>query len=679
MKRTACIVLTVFMTMVSMFSAYAQGPYVIDERERKQTLAEGVVYKNIFRFTEDGVYNINIVEADISNENVGFDVIFNEDQGFSKRQKLSSMVTKRDDVLAAINGDFFSMSNPSFSLGAMVRDGKILSNPYYEEQKYASIIVDDSKKVLFEYLSPNMKAVNTSKNVEVSVAAVNKPSQYFANIVALTSEYVKNSPGADNTYYDVCEVVVDSGAVREVRYGQPPVEIPKNGYVLVAGGNNGALLRDNFIQGESVELLASTGLDYSKVRTAMGAGSVIIRDGQLTQLTQKVNGKAQRSAIGITNDDKLVMFTVDGRLENYVGMEPEDVASYMLSIGCKDAVILDGGGSTELIANKKIRNTLVNGTEREILNAFAVKTSAEPGEFDHMEIHVDKDVMYVGESAQVEVCFFDRSDNPVAIDASRVYFELDGIGGRFEGGRVIPSEAGKGTIEVSYEGETEEIEIEVIQKRSADELNIEDISHKQLDKGVTLAFLGNMGMSKKRLIDNLIIQKYEKDINELEDPSIFMIGNTNQNMKSGLKDKVLSIGGIYGSTHVDDEVLVVSLDNSNGAFYKTQGQWQFLESSLNSDYDNIVVVFNSKEQLKFDKEAELFKKKVYEKAKDKNIYVVYRGSGFSQTVEGNARYISIPDYGDLHKGNYKNDYRYLVMNINGDDVKYGYKNIFREE
>ena len=679
MKRTACIVLTAFMTLVSMFSAYAEGPYVINEREREQTLAEGVVYKNIFRFTEEGVSNINIVEADISNENVGFDVIFNEEHGFSKREKLSSMVTRRDDVLAAINGDFFSMSNPSFPLGTMVRDGKILSNPYYEEQKYASIIVDDSKNILFEYLSPNMKAVNTSKEVEVPVAAVNKPSEYFGNIVALTSEYVKNSPGANDTYYDVCEVVVDSGVVSEVRYGQPPLEIPESGYVLVAGGNNGAILRDNFALGESVELSAGMEMDHSKVEAAMGAGSVIIRDGQLAQLTQKVSGKSQRSAIGLTDDDKLIMFTVDGRLENYIGMEPEDVANYMLNLGCEDAVILDGGGSTELIANDRIRNTLVNGREREILNAFAVKTSAKPGRFDHMEAHMDKEIMYLGESAHIEICFFDRDDNPVEADDSDVEFDIDGIDGNFEGGMFTPSEPGSGTIEISYDGESEEFEIEVVEKKIEDDLNIEDIRHDQLEDGVTLAFFGDMGISNKRLVDNLIIQKYEKDINKIEDPSILMLGNTNQKMEEGFWDKVVGLGGVYGSREIDDDILAVSLDNSSGTFYKTPGQWAFLEDSLDSDYDNIVVVFNSKEQIGFDEEAKLFKSSIYENAKDKNIYVVYRGSSFSQTVEGNARYISIPDYDDLHKGDYKTDYRYLVMNIDGENVKYGYMNIFGEE
>jgi hypothetical protein len=200
--KNTSIALALALMLSASGAAHAQGA-VIYERQNQEVLAKGIVYKNIYRFTEGGIVNINLIEANVKDSDVDFDVLYNKN-GFSSRAKLSTMVSQSPDVIAAVNGDFFSMSNPSFSLGAIVKDGKLLSNPHYEEQKYASILVDGSRNVVFDYISPNVKAQNVARGVDVPVAAVNKPSQYFANIVAYTKEYSAKSPGAHKTLTTTC-------------------------------------------------------------------------------------------------------------------------------------------------------------------------------------------------------------------------------------------------------------------------------------------------------------------------------------------------------------------------------------------------------------------------------------------------------------------------------------------
>lgn len=57
-------------------------------------------------------------------------------------------------------------------------------------------------------------------------------------------------------------------------------------------------------------------------------------------------GNPDRTAVGVTEDGKIVLFICDGRIDQSKGATLEEVAMIMKSIGCVHAMNLDGGGST---------------------------------------------------------------------------------------------------------------------------------------------------------------------------------------------------------------------------------------------------------------------------------------------------------------------------------------------
>lgn len=57
-------------------------------------------------------------------------------------------------------------------------------------------------------------------------------------------------------------------------------------------------------------------------------------------------GRPDRTAVGVTEDGKIVLFICDGRIDASQGATHEEVAMIMKSIGCVHAMNLDGGGST---------------------------------------------------------------------------------------------------------------------------------------------------------------------------------------------------------------------------------------------------------------------------------------------------------------------------------------------
>ncbi len=672
-KKLISFMLAGFFILSSSTNIFANS--VIRESQKEMMLAKGVTYKNVYSFTESGIQNVNLVYIDLNNPSIKLDLLFNKD-GFNKTQKVSDMV-KNDsddenngDILAAINADFFSMSTPAFSLGPMVRDGKVLSNPHYQVNKYSTFLVDKNKNVFFNYLKPDVSISDLTKNTQLPISAINKPSTYYGNIVMYTNEYFKNSPGANDTYYDLCEVVVVDNIVTDIRYGQPSVEIPDDGYVLLAAGANGATLRDSFTLGDDLKLNSAFSIDYEdNIDLAVGGGSLILKDGELYPPTQKVAGKSQRSAIGVTYDNQLILFTTDGRLPNVAGMQEEDVARYMKSLGCKDAMLFDGGGSTELIVNNDIVNNLVGGAQRRIVDSLAIKSIGEKDEFSSIEAFIDSDFGYVDEKFKLTINTFDSDLDPLNIPIENMNFSVSGINGTFNNNIFTPTSAGEGIIHVEYEGEYASMPITVVGKSNTDPNLVDELG----EEGINIAFLSDMNQVNS-LLDNLIHIKYRNDIEKNAD-NLFLLSNSNVEFEEKLNKPYYNFNQSYSSQVVENN-LIINLNSSNGGFFKSQGQWDFFRNSLDTTLDNVFIVLNSKESLKVKDEAYEFKKTLHEASKTKNVYVIYRGDAFNQTLEDNVRFISIPDYKDVYKDNFLNDYRYLMININGKDVKYTYKKLF---
>ena len=70
-----------------------------------------------------------------------------------------------------------------------------------------------------------------------------------------------------------------------------------------------------------------------------------------------VQTKHPRSAIAVTKDKKVLLITVDGRSNgNAIGMSIPELAHLIKVLGGKDALNLDGGGSTTLYLNGEILN-----------------------------------------------------------------------------------------------------------------------------------------------------------------------------------------------------------------------------------------------------------------------------------------------------------------------------------
>lgn len=101
--------------------------------------------------------------------------------------------------------------------------------------------------------------------------------------------------------------------------------------------------------------LRAHGLEPLHPLEAVGGRPVIVRDGEVTAEATDTNAFAitrhPRTAVGITSSGHLLLVVVDGRQAPYsVGMSLSELAEFLRALGAIDALNLDGGGSTTMVA-----------------------------------------------------------------------------------------------------------------------------------------------------------------------------------------------------------------------------------------------------------------------------------------------------------------------------------------
>jgi hypothetical protein len=133
--------------------------------------------------------------------------------------------------------------------------------------------------------------------------------------------------------------------------------------------------------GSELAISTATEPNLRGAKTAISGGPILVKNGRRQRIKapdsesyefSTMTERHPRSAIG-WNTDFFFLVQVDGRYKGVsVGMTLDEFASYLVDLGCQEAVNLDGGGSTTLWYDGKVRNYLCDGYEREVANSLVV-------------------------------------------------------------------------------------------------------------------------------------------------------------------------------------------------------------------------------------------------------------------------------------------------------------------
>lgn len=365
---------------------------------------------------------VNIIQADLKNENL--DIIISKGQNSVKGlEKLTSQIDKLrkegKNVVAGINGDMFSTTT-FIPIGPQVQDGRLLVNylDKSQEKELPIFIMDKQGNVSIENLEFS-GSITDGLNDEIKIDTVNRVP-HIGKIQVFTREYSVDGKvelsNLNNTAIGIVVKNIDTpiklgvyneGVVGKIIKGNKDYVLNDDEVLITAEGANAAKLLKYYSEGSMIMIYC----DFNKdnIKNAIGGYTYLVKDGEPQTAEQMIergasknivnSTKKARTALGITEDDKVICITVDGGEKSYNisdGMSLPQFAKLLKSYNVVDAISLDGGGSTQMNirrfgeSNCSCVNVPSDGTERRISNAVLfVDNSPRTNILGHLDIGKD--------------------------------------------------------------------------------------------------------------------------------------------------------------------------------------------------------------------------------------------------------------------------------------------------
>lgn len=376
-------------------------------------IAPGVKYE---KFSQDGT-NFNTIEfkpggklkvvAGMSNGQV-----WGTQNVLGMAQDVEDNPEIEGEVVAAMNGDFFTMSttgNPRANdygvpYSMFMSDGQIIvsyNHVWGGSINRVAVGIKADGSVVFG-TNPDMTftaTVNGSTNFGIDYLNRARPHDgvtdagyiYPVNqLILYTPDYyssTKTNAGGVEVKVKVSEMDLSHGGkIVGVVEGSPStagdMEIGE-GYVVLSAMNTRKSDLQSLKDGDQIEISISIDdPEWQDVQFAIGGSVIAAEDGELSRYIDDPNGNynasRSRTQVGIKEDGTMVWMTAD-EAGGSSGLTLREMTETMLERGCVTVINLDGGGSTQFIGRNdddtlSVWNTPMDGVDnaRHVANGIVL-------------------------------------------------------------------------------------------------------------------------------------------------------------------------------------------------------------------------------------------------------------------------------------------------------------------
>ncbi|XMA39407.1 phosphodiester glycosidase family protein [Streptomyces albogriseolus] len=343
--------------------------------------------------TDRGPWRLDVLTIDPRTFRGTLDATHGPD--IENRETVSALANEVGAV-AAVNAGFFVLDPrsgaPGDPAGVGLYDGRLLSEPVSGRPGF--VVQDNGRRTQITRLTWEGKV--SSRGTSLGLNGVNRVPGLIRNcggseddsptalplhdvtctnpdqLVAFTPEYGASTPQGEGV-----EAVLDSRGrvleLRSVRGGS----LPPGGSSLQATGRHVAALTALARPGERLRIDTTLRDDRGRRVTPgpgtdiVNAGPELVRDGRL-HVTPATDGMVHpgdpswyygwvhkrnpRTLAGTDASGRTVLVTADGRSTDSLGLSITESAQVARSLGLRDAVNLDGGGSTTMVAKGQVVN-----------------------------------------------------------------------------------------------------------------------------------------------------------------------------------------------------------------------------------------------------------------------------------------------------------------------------------
>lgn len=432
----------------------ANWPLVVDStRTPDRTITRGVTQHAETIDSVGGRQRAQILSVDASDRNVRLGVVEAGDKLIDPADETVTSMAKRTGAVAGINAGFFDIHASGQPESGTIVDGRVWKSPQHNFNASLGVRPDGSMVIGPQEFTGTVTdgaathALNSINWTNDAIAgAITEVTSDLGGPTALSKAstlVLGSSSGSTLTVTSVATVA-----------SLPALTTGTTG--LLAAGAGGSWLSANVHVGDTVAIGSHISPDDNLQSLVTGAVQ-IVKDGAV--YTDPTGGPPAglnpETAVGISKDGKHAIFlTLDGHQAESVaeGVVAAQVAGYLVQLGADSAVLLDGGGSTEMIARRpgdtatSVQNTPSDGTERPVANGlFIYSTAEQAGPAVKTVINQGKPYTAVaGAPSPLSVYATDASGNPAAT-APSVSIAPPSLGS-WTDGVFTPNRAGDGAV-----------------------------------------------------------------------------------------------------------------------------------------------------------------------------------------------------------------------------------------
>ena len=321
-------------------------------------------------------WSIHVVRVDRSNPDLEFHTTLGKATtlGLSTlSEQIKGLPADLGRPVAAINGDFWNEDTPieGDPKGLQVSEGELISGPceracFWLDAHGAPHLTNVLSKFAATWPSGETISFGLNERLTNNGAVLYTPATGTQAQMGKGLKYILER-SRENSWLPLQLGQTLSARVREVREDDS-LPVTRDRLMLALSPAVAARL-PKLNPGDVVTISTTTIPEMSGVKTALGGGPTLVHLGSPLQWNVPPP-RHPRSAIG-WNDQYIFLVEVDGRQTGLsVGMSFPELADYLVRLGCKEALNLDGGGSSTLWVLGQVMNSPCYGHERNMANAL---------------------------------------------------------------------------------------------------------------------------------------------------------------------------------------------------------------------------------------------------------------------------------------------------------------------
>lgn len=478
-SRLAIFLCTILLFTQSVFSGtsvYAQletiptltltGPNLVGqplELISTEVLGEGVV-TGTYRKVIDGQASIvHITQVDLTNPYTEIVALYGKDGKLTPRQNVRAMASQKEDVVAAVNADFFHLNKLGAPFGIVLDDGELISSMGHLEGWQSLGITQDRQAIIGHFrFSGQVKAPSGETfplfGVNKEPYLSSQGNSHENKLHLYTPAWGSQTPVGFDHLNQYVRLHIQNNVVTRIEENGGPRTFLHNEQILWGHGEAARFLKEKFKVGDPVEITMHTGGEPFNLKTAVGGHALLVENGQVrSTIYPNIPGEHARSAVGINQDGSKVYFVTVEQHEQSRGITLENLARLLVEIGAYKAVNLDGGGSSTLVGRRlgefelSVLNRTKSGSLRAVPTAIGVVNTAPRGSLAGMIIEGENHV-FRGESLTFSVKGYDQHFHPYPLANTDVTWHVPQEFGRFEGATFYAEKRGYTQVTAEHEG-----------------------------------------------------------------------------------------------------------------------------------------------------------------------------------------------------------------------------------